>query len=192
MFLTELRSMSELCEYPDLERMLRDKIAYYAHGQLQELLLRDNKLTRDNAVSISRAFELTKLQVQDMNRTEQIVDRVESHGSTQPRSGYQNKNTNDTTKEWQYCGYSHETGRWRCPAWGKICTHCHGPNHFKAKCRKKIKCLLETDDPENDYNLLQAQALTFGATGDAQQRRIVAMLRSISAVSYFSWILVPT
>ena len=100
MFLTELRSMAELCEYADLERMLRDKIAFSAHGQLQVLHLRDNKLTRDNAVSICEAFELTQLQVQDMNRTEYIVDRVETHGSKQPRSGYQNKNTNDTTKEW--------------------------------------------------------------------------------------------
>ena len=51
-FLTELRSMAELCDYADLERMPRDKIVFSAHGKLQELLLCDNKLTLDNAVSI--------------------------------------------------------------------------------------------------------------------------------------------
>ena len=55
-YLTELRAMPELCEYADLERMLRDKIVFSAHGKLQELLLRDNKLTLNNAVSICRAF----------------------------------------------------------------------------------------------------------------------------------------
>ena len=73
-------------------------------------------------------------------------------------------------------GYSHEPGRRRCPAWGKICSHCHGPNHFKAKCRKKINCVLEADDPENDDDWLQAHALTFGVTGDAKQKRITAMI----------------
>ena len=107
MFLTELRSMAELCEYVDIERMLRDKM-FSPHGKLQELLLRDNKLTLDNAVSICRAFELTKRQVQEMSSTEQMVDRVESHVSKQPRSGYQDKKTNDTKKECQCCGYSHD------------------------------------------------------------------------------------
>ena len=111
-----------------------------------------------------------------MSSTEQMVDRVESHVSKQLRPGYQDKKTNDTKKECQYCGYSHEPCRRRCPAWGKICSHCHGPNHFKAKCRKKINCVLETDDPENDDDWLQAHALTFGVTGDAKQKRITAMM----------------
>ena len=83
--------MAELCEYVDLERMLRDKIVFSAHGKLQELLLRDNKLALDNAVSICRAFELTRRQVQEVSNTEQVVDRVdvESHGSKLSRSGYQ-------------------------------------------------------------------------------------------------------
>ena len=176
-FLTELRSMAELCEnYADLERMLRDNIVFSAHRKLQELLPRDNKLTLDNAVSICREFELTKRQVQEITSTEKMVDRVESHVSKQTRSGYQDKKTNDMKKECQYCGYSHEPGRRKCPAWGKICSHCHGHNHFKAKCRKKINCVLETDDPENDDDWLQAHALTFGVTGDAKQKRIIAMM----------------
>ena len=88
--------MAELCEYAELERMLRDKLVFSAYGKLQELRLRDNKLTLYDAVSICRAFELTKRQVQEMSSTEQVVYRVESHGSKLPRSGYQDKKTNDT------------------------------------------------------------------------------------------------
>ena len=59
-FLTALRSMAELCEYANLERMLRDKILFSAHGKLQVFLLRENKLILDNAVSIYMAIELIK------------------------------------------------------------------------------------------------------------------------------------
>ena len=34
------------------------------------------------------------------------------------------------------CGKSHERGN--CPAYGKTCNKCKGPNHFKAMCRSKV------------------------------------------------------
>ena len=33
------------------------------------------------------------------------------------------------------CGKSHEQGN--CPAYGKTCNKCKGPNHFKVMCRSK-------------------------------------------------------
>ncbi len=38
-YLTELRTMAALCEYDDVERIIRDKIVFSASGKLQELLL---------------------------------------------------------------------------------------------------------------------------------------------------------
>ena len=35
------------------------------------------------------------------------------------------------------CGKSHERGN--CPAYGKTCNKCKGPNHFKAMCRSKVQ-----------------------------------------------------
>ena len=34
------------------------------------------------------------------------------------------------------CGKSHERGN--CPAYGKVCNKCKGPNHFRAVCRSKV------------------------------------------------------
>ena len=34
------------------------------------------------------------------------------------------------------CGKSHEEGN--CPAYGKTCNKCKGPNHFRAMCRSKV------------------------------------------------------
>ena len=34
------------------------------------------------------------------------------------------------------CGKSHERGN--CPAYGKVCNKCKGPNHFRAMCRSKV------------------------------------------------------
>ena len=34
------------------------------------------------------------------------------------------------------CGKSHERGN--CPAYGRTCNKCKGPNHFKAMCRSKV------------------------------------------------------
>ena len=34
------------------------------------------------------------------------------------------------------CGKSHERGN--CPAYGKTCNKCKGPNHFRAMCRSKV------------------------------------------------------
>ena len=35
------------------------------------------------------------------------------------------------------CGKSHERGN--CPAYGKTCNKCKGPNHFKAMCRSTVQ-----------------------------------------------------
>ena len=34
------------------------------------------------------------------------------------------------------CGKSHEQGN--CPAYGKTCNKCKGPNHFRAMCHSKV------------------------------------------------------
>ena len=48
----------------------------------------------------------------------------------------------DSRRFCQGCGQTRHQGkpilkRVECPAWGKICNHCKGPNHFEAACRSK-------------------------------------------------------
>ena len=55
-YLTELRTMAALCEYDNVDRMIRDKIVFSASGKLQELLLRDTNLTLGIAIDILQSF----------------------------------------------------------------------------------------------------------------------------------------
>ena len=131
-FLTELRAMAELCEYQDEDRTMRDKIVFSTRGKLQELFLRESNLSLEKAIEICRTFETTQKQVHEMNLERQI-EKV--HNSKPPKiTSPQDRKTTDTTRrECQYCGYSHEPSRLRCPAWGKTCSYCHGANHSKAQ-----------------------------------------------------------
>ena len=40
----------------------------------------------------------------------------------------------------QRCGKSHDQGN--CPAYGKTCNKCKGPNHFKAMCHSKVTAMI--------------------------------------------------
>ena len=43
------------------------------------------------------------------------------------------------------CGRSHERGN--CPAYGKVCDKCKGPNHFRAVCHSKVTAAKMTQSP---------------------------------------------
>ena len=43
------------------------------------------------------------------------------------------------------CGKSHDRGN--CPAYGKTCDKCKGPNHFKAVCRSKVTAAKTAPSP---------------------------------------------
>ena len=118
-YLTELRTMAALCEYDDVERIIRDKIVFSASGKLQELLLLDTNLTLGIAIDICRAFEMTHRQVKEMNPDSMIEkvnvsktareyrkQKLRYDGNTDPE--------NKATKECDYCGYKHWPGRDNC------------------------------------------------------------------------------
>ena len=50
------------------------------------------------------------------------------------------------------CGKSHKQGN--CPAYGKVCDNCKGPNHFKAICHSKVRAAKTVPNP---YKKKQSQ-----------------------------------
>jgi len=56
-FLTELRTRASYCNFDNKDRMIREKIVFTVQGKLQELLLREDKLSVDKAIQICRAYE---------------------------------------------------------------------------------------------------------------------------------------
>ena len=52
----------------------------------------------------------------------------------------------------KYCGYKHEREREKCPAWGKKCDKCKGPNHSKSKCKKNVHAISQSDNLDDDID----------------------------------------
>ena len=179
-YLTELRTMAALCEYDDVDRMIRDKIVFSASGKLQELLLRDTNLTLGTAIDICRAFEMTHRQVKEMN-PDSMIEKVNvsktkrEYRKEKPRYESNAAHENNATKECDYCGYKHWPGRDNCAAWGKQCSFCKAPNHFSAKCRKKRHAVRSVDHQNADSDTEWLH--TYGTAGDTVKKRITALMQ---------------
>ena len=61
-----------------------------------------------------------------------------------------------------WCGKSHDQGN--CPAYGKTCDKCKGPNHFKAMCRSKVTAAKTATSPYKGKKPHQRRAST-GSNG---------------------------
>ena len=138
-YVTELKSRSRHWEFGTLkESLIRDRIvAGIQDAKVRERLLRETDLSLDKAVSICRASEATKKQVEEMATTP-IIDNVDSINNFQRRESRDSRNpasqrprqdrfaemsrNNDQSRTCKYCGNAHQKGR--CPAYGKMCNKC--------------------------------------------------------------------
>jgi len=146
---------------------MRDKIVFTVQGKLQELLLREDKLSLDKAIQICRAYEQSNKHVKELresNSASNAINKV-THENKQPKSKkpnykqqprkFQDKpvltTSNTLHKECRFCGYKHENKKEQCPAWGKTCNACKGRNHFKSKCKKvNVNSVSALDDSDDD------------------------------------------
>ena len=64
-FLTELKTRAVSCNFQEKDRVMRDKIVFTVTGKLQELLLRVDGLTLEEAVKVCRAYEQSTKQVKE-------------------------------------------------------------------------------------------------------------------------------
>lgn len=146
-FLTQLRTLALSCEFTESDNMIRDKIVFSTEiPALKERLLREPKLDLQKAVDISRSSELAHKEFVTMKGADKTDDKVEvdalntdrpNKGRT-PKGGKQGRyRRRDTNRERRRscgrCGITH--ARNECPAWGKTCLKCGGPNHFSSQCR---------------------------------------------------------
>ena len=146
-FLTELRKKAETCNFGETDRMIRDKIVFSASGKLQELLRREDKLDLPKCLQICRAFEQSNKHVQEIRRdrtSTEVVNKVDNHKQKSQKNNHKGAkpkkpNVSKPMKQkikCHFCGYSHEKGKEKCPAWGEKCNNCSGRNHFKSCCKK--------------------------------------------------------
>ncbi|KAL3887489.1 hypothetical protein ACJMK2_027430 [Sinanodonta woodiana] len=128
--------------------MIRDKIVLSTSGNLQELLLREEKLELDKCLQTCRAFEQSNRHVQEI-RQDKVHDSVNKVDNAKPRSQAGASGTGLVRPKLKcgFCGLFHERSKEKCPAWGKKCNSCSVKNHFKSCC-KKVQTVDQNDKPE--------------------------------------------
>ena len=163
-FLTDLKTRAASCNFKEPDRMMRDKIVFTVTGKLQELLLREDKLTLERTIQVCRAYEQSNRQVKELREATLKVNKIQKstdkHSKRKPEKRKEIPKTKQTQferKDCEFCGYKHEPGKSKCPAWGKRCEQCGGRNHFKAKC-KKIHSVSQEQEFDEDQWLKAVRA----------------------------------
>ena len=140
-FVTDLKNIARDCEFGDIKNdLIRDRIVCGTSSEkVKERLLREDKLTLEKAISICRADEESKRQIQKMHEEQgNIVHAVKNKGKSKGASGgARPKEFSDKKFHCGKCGTLHE--KRKCPAYGKLCHKCKMPHHYAKFCKSKSK-----------------------------------------------------
>lgn len=145
-FLVDIKNKAKTCDFGNLEdSLVRDRIVCGIDSkEMRERLLRDSDLTLTKAANMVRAFEISKMQVSDLEGTHTAADSIRKY----KRASKQTEQLEQPTKRKCYfCGTFHK--RLACPAYGKTCSKCNKPNHFASVC-KSFKKVNEVENKESN------------------------------------------
>lgn len=104
-FLTELHKRADNCNFTEKDKMLRDKIVFSSGGKLQELLLREEKLTLDKCLQICRAYEQSNRHLQEIRQNDAPVHKVKSRKVLKLKVNNRNRRNLQRKKKCKFCGY---------------------------------------------------------------------------------------
>ncbi|XP_034250243.1 uncharacterized protein LOC117650755 [Thrips palmi] len=170
-FLTEAKKNIKNCGFDKLENsLLRDKIVEGIRDKnLQQALLKNNKLTLEVAINECRAAEISKKYSKKMQETEVAeVNAIRFKSKKKPpvMTNFKQKpeetKTNYKEEKCRRCGYQRHAYN-KCPAVGKTCANCGKPNHFAAMCdpgRQTVRAheiqttTAGAEDSEEEYQVL--------------------------------------
>ena len=132
-FLTQLKSLSQDCEFETLkDSLIKDMIICgVTDNKLRERMLREADLDLNKAIKLGQAAEETKKHAQQLKvEREHTVYKIQKSPPWQ-----QDRSNRETINNCKFCSYSHVRGK--CPAYGKHCNNCNKLNHFSKCCRSK-------------------------------------------------------
>ena len=87
----------------------------------------------------------------DKRKQTKAPPKQRSKGPKQPVS----EPKEDVLKCCKHCGRSHIKLRFKCPAFGKVCSACNKPNHFAAMCKSAPG---RNSRPRNGVNMINADS----------------------------------
>ena len=126
-FVTDLKLLVKSCGYNDADKMVRDKIVFgVSSSKIRERLINEGStLTLAKAVEIGHSYEISRSQLQSMDRT--VKTETEVNHVKEER--FYNKCF--------FCGRGHVRGK--CPAYGSTCNKCNKKNHWSQQCETATK-----------------------------------------------------
>ena len=128
-FVTDLRKLSEECEFGDLRDLLLRDIIYGLHdSRLRERQLRELDLELWKAIQLGQAREDTKQCLKDLSS--EVTSSASIHHlswNVHSKEDKVSKSHSQPTKsalikKCKFCGKSHKQGD--CPAYGCMCHNC--------------------------------------------------------------------
>ena len=93
-------------------------------------------LTYEMVIEKAKAHEHNILEYKDHPASHRGANSTPSYNNPSLSAHALTKRRPSGQNACQHCGKSHERGN--CPAYGKTCDKCKGPNHFKAICHSKV------------------------------------------------------
>lgn len=147
-FVTALRLKAQSCNFGTLrDSMIRDQIVFGVEDKkLRERLLRETDLTLDTAIKICQASELSQKHMRTFSDVVPAAAARDGDAAAIGAVSYDRRRRTKTRHTQQTegapfsckrCGTQHKPRQ--CPAFGKICSSCHGKNHFAKQCFSEKK-----------------------------------------------------
>ena len=146
--------MATKCDFSEKDNMIHDKIVFSTRSvSLKERLLREKDLSLTRAIDLCKAAEITQREMKAMctqpglsenSRSVNIVQRTKPH-SKHSHSQYRKPTPGGASKSvvgkpCMRCGRHHGPNTATdCPAFGRTCRKCNGPNHFAVCCENSSK-----------------------------------------------------
>lgn len=149
-WLCSLRDISRKCDFgqdccPNCEptRILGQLIAGVADNAVRiKLLEQGDALTLDQALTILRTAETSQSQAANRQQGQPHINAIRRQAlqTSANNDAQQPPPTDDRSYEGcRYCGGPRRHHSSKCPAFGKTCDRCGGPDHFAAVCEGVIK-----------------------------------------------------
>lgn len=155
-FAKRVEKAADLCKFENLNKatMIRDRVIF---GSVDKSLKKrmfekdEATLTLDQVKLAGKANEATAKFLAQGGSTESSVKKIQA-----PKSQKYRQNDDNAAKLCNYCGEKHERGK--CPAYGKVCSHCKRKNHFAKVCgqkqegnpKKKVKSVAHEDQSDSE------------------------------------------
>ena len=176
-YIAALRKLAKTCNFDKLEeRLIRDQVVVGVREEgLRQKLLEDKQLTLDKCMSIGRAYESSKQQLQSMSSegdSSQVQRLLKKKNASNMKSTFSptfspsqrgKRQQQNSSRKCSRCGKYPSHNRHECPAKGEICRKCNKEGHFAAMCRTKSDVRFLEDEDGNILGTVTEKPAVCGA-----------------------------